>query len=578
MTTPTTSSLTDALKPVAMSINISNVNFEVVQGSLMDEQTDAIVNPTDVNLKLRGSLSKAILSKGGVEIAKECRLINNISENGAVITTGGTLNCRFIVHVISPENLKECEQSLLAAIREASKKQCHSISIPPIGTGRGRLSLHTVTRCIVETLVSASLVHDIGGITLVRLVGFNTIETKYFEKALSSLRNLNNIVAGTSRMTQHTINGVQIAVVNGDITTEKVDAIVNPTNRQLAFDGALSKAIIAKGGHSIVTECQKIGTLQDVAITSAGSLPCRHIVHVLSPDGIKECHAAVKDILRLCVKKQLVSIAMPPIGLSKGMPLKNVAASMLDTLVLEAVKGLETIASIRLVGNNTEETAAFTTVLNNIIGSEQSIAQFHSAKTSAHAPSYTCIPVQAALAPASSSPPPLATRVATPHARSPTNCSSSSMANSKGHLKISMVTRLTTEATTGQPPIDSSVVPSVPPISPVLLDATEWQTLQAPPQTDFPLDPSAPPMSLVPLITIGGPTQQLPQLDLPLVQTASPMDFPLDPSAPPMSLVPLIANGGPTPQTPSLDDNPSIAAIQLPMCCRRQQQIQLSTC
>ena len=73
----------------------------------------------------------------------------------------------------------------------------------------------------------------------------------------------------------HVINGVSIEVVQGDITDEATDAIVNPTDEKMGLTGNLSKAILAKGGQSIEMECKAIGTLKDVALTSAGSLKCQ---------------------------------------------------------------------------------------------------------------------------------------------------------------------------------------------------------------------------------------------------------------------------------------------------------------
>ena len=87
------------------------------------------------------------------------------------------------------------------------------------------------------------------------------------------------------------INGAIIEVVQGNITDEATNAIVNPTDDKLGLTGSLSKAILDKGGTSIAAECKAIGTLNDVALTSAGSLKCRHIVHVLSPSNTAECKA-----------------------------------------------------------------------------------------------------------------------------------------------------------------------------------------------------------------------------------------------------------------------------------------------
>ena len=46
-------------------------------------------------------------------------------------------------------------------------------------------------------------------------------------------------------------------MVQGDITEENTDAIINPTNNKFAFDGANSKKIVEKGGQQIMNDCAK---------------------------------------------------------------------------------------------------------------------------------------------------------------------------------------------------------------------------------------------------------------------------------------------------------------------------------
>ena len=95
------------------------------------------------------------------------------------------------------------------------------------------------------------------------------------------------------------INGVLVKFLQGDITNEKTEAIVNPTNVEFTLSGKLSQAIIAKGGSQIAHECKTIGKLKDVAITSAGtgSLQCRTIIHILSPGNINECQQLIRTLI-----------------------------------------------------------------------------------------------------------------------------------------------------------------------------------------------------------------------------------------------------------------------------------------
>ena len=116
------------------------------------------------------------------------------------------------------------------------------------------------------------------------------------------------------------INGVLIEVLQGDITNESTEAIVNPTDKDLELTGSLSRALIEKGGSSIAEECKAIGKLKDVSITSAGtgSLHCHHIMHVRSPGNINKCQTLVRTLLSSIATRRFESVSIPPIGVSRG--------------------------------------------------------------------------------------------------------------------------------------------------------------------------------------------------------------------------------------------------------------------
>lgn len=173
---------------------INGVNFEVALGSLTDEQSDAIVNPSNETLGLDGNLSQAIVANGGDSIAKECLAIGSIPADGAVVTGAGSLQCKHIVHVVSPSNVQECEQAVCAAIKSAALKGVKSLTFPPIGGGAHNVPLDEVAGCIVDTLAEAANRNDIGSLTLVRLVGFKVAEKDAFERALEqALMGIKNI-------------------------------------------------------------------------------------------------------------------------------------------------------------------------------------------------------------------------------------------------------------------------------------------------------------------------------------------------------------------------------------------------
>ena len=82
---------------------------------------------------------------------------------------------------------------------------------------------------------------------------------------------------------------VNLEVCLGDITGERVDAIVNPANERLRHYAGVAGAIVAAGGESIIQESNALirqgGQLEvsEVVATRAGRLPCQHILHAVGP-------------------------------------------------------------------------------------------------------------------------------------------------------------------------------------------------------------------------------------------------------------------------------------------------------
>ncbi|MBN1933958.1 MAG: macro domain-containing protein [Anaerolineae bacterium] len=136
-----------------------------------------------------------------------------------------------------------------------------------------------------------------------------------------------------------------IRIVQGDLTEERVDAIVNAANEQLAHGGGVAGAIAQKGGPSIqqesddwVREHGPVAT-GSAAITGAGALPARYVIHAVGPvwgSGHEEVKlaSAVQSALDLAEQHELESIAMP--GISSGIfgfPKPLCAQVMLQTIL-----------------------------------------------------------------------------------------------------------------------------------------------------------------------------------------------------------------------------------------------------
>ncbi len=115
-------------------------SIKLVKGDITEMNTTAIVNPANKYLKLGGGVAGAIRKKGGVIIQKECDKIGGIDVGQAVLTTGGSLKTKYVIHAVGPcmgegnedEKLREATMNSLIL---ADKYKLDSISFPAISTG-----------------------------------------------------------------------------------------------------------------------------------------------------------------------------------------------------------------------------------------------------------------------------------------------------------------------------------------------------------------------------------------------------------------------------------------------------------
>jgi O-acetyl-ADP-ribose deacetylase (regulator of RNase III) len=93
----------------------------------------------------------------------------------------------------------------------------------------------------------------------------------------------------------------RVTLALGDVTEQQVDAIVNAANSALVLGAGVAGAIRAKGGPGVQAECDAIGPIAvgDAAVTGAGDLPARFVIHAASmPPGGAATEASVRSSMR----------------------------------------------------------------------------------------------------------------------------------------------------------------------------------------------------------------------------------------------------------------------------------------
>jgi O-acetyl-ADP-ribose deacetylase (regulator of RNase III) len=150
------------------------------------------------------------------------------------------------------------------------------------------------------------------------------------------------------------VHQTHLVLVDGDITEQTTDAIVNPANSGLILGGGVAGAIRRKGGPKIQEECDKIGgtPVGTAVITTGGNLKARHVIHAVGPqmgegDEDRKLRNATLNSLKLADQNQLKSITFPAISTGIfGYPIDRCAEVMLAATIgyLRGKTGLEKVA------------------------------------------------------------------------------------------------------------------------------------------------------------------------------------------------------------------------------------------
>jgi O-acetyl-ADP-ribose deacetylase (regulator of RNase III) len=166
----------------------------------------------------------------------------------------------------------------------------------------------------------------------------------------------------------------RIIVVVGDITQERVDAVVNAANSSLMGGGGVDGAIHRAGGPEILKACEEIRRTQwpqglptgEAVITTGGRLPARHVIHTVGP--IKGKHgerdaallaACYRNSLTLAVQHALTTIAFPAISTGVyGYP-REEAAEVASTAIARFLDHDRTILQVHMVFFSADDARIF---------------------------------------------------------------------------------------------------------------------------------------------------------------------------------------------------------------------------
>jgi O-acetyl-ADP-ribose deacetylase len=179
-----------------MQTKIGKTTLRLVTGDIADQDTDAVVTAAHWRLNKGMGTDGTIHSKGGPRIYEECQRIGGCRIGDAVITNGGNLTARYVIHAVGPvwQGGDEHEPELLASayrrsLEVAVQQSLQSISFPSISTGAFvypiRLAAPIALATIIKYLEHAP--HDLDEVRMVLYTREDDTAYDVFARALEQI-------------------------------------------------------------------------------------------------------------------------------------------------------------------------------------------------------------------------------------------------------------------------------------------------------------------------------------------------------------------------------------------------------
>lgn len=177
-----------------------------------------------------------------------------------------------------------------------------------------------------------------------------------------------------------TINQVKLRIIQGDITQQTTDVIVNAANPSLMGGGGVDGAIHRAGGPAILEECKQIVARQGrlptgkAVITTGGNLKAKHVIHTVGPiwhggnKGEPELLAsAYKESLKLAAESNLNSISFPSISTGAyGYPVDRASRVAIDTVIAFLSQSTTSIKEVTFVLFDAQTLGVYASALREI--------------------------------------------------------------------------------------------------------------------------------------------------------------------------------------------------------------------
>ena len=172
--------------------------LEIVQGDIVDQVTDAIVNAANTRLIPGGGVDGAIHRAAGPGLREECKKLGGCSTGEAKITKAYNLKARYVIHTVgpvysgNPMDAEILKNSYLNSLNLAIQNKLKSISFPAISTGAFGYPLEEAAYISLTTVIEFLKKHT--ELTLVRFVLYSQPEYKVYKNVFNKIKVIDNLL------------------------------------------------------------------------------------------------------------------------------------------------------------------------------------------------------------------------------------------------------------------------------------------------------------------------------------------------------------------------------------------------
>ena len=181
------------------------------------------------------------------------------------------------------------------------------------------------------------------------------------------------------------VNKTRVSMIQGDITKQAADAIVNAANSSLMGGGGVDGAIHRAGGPAILEECKRIVARQGrlptgkAVMTTGGNLKARYVIHTVGPvwhggsgNEAELLRSAYYECLKLATDNKLGSIAFPSISTGAyGYPVDEAARIAVSTVAMFLKEQATSLGEVVFVLFDSRTYQSYCSALNAYLGARK---------------------------------------------------------------------------------------------------------------------------------------------------------------------------------------------------------------